>query len=475
MDMENIFSWATPYYSVDQVVKTYNFIKLPFIISVGCQIGNFADYTCLSEAFMRSSFYGIAKGAIAICASSINQTWNAPMAAQDEMNDLIVSNSYENIGGIFVNGMFQMIDEYSYNGIEMADTWILFGDPSLKLRKPTSQEGPIADESLVQPIASFTASAVKINPNDMVSFINTSTNDPSSYLWTFEGANITTSTEKNPQVLYTTVGSYQVSLTVTNEEGSSTETKTDYITVGNPEQNYCHSQGIYTHYMWIDLIALTNMFNFSAADGGYGDYTSLSADVQRGAMHTLYMSCEYGYQYYINFWNAWIDYNHNGIFENSEQITAGASYSDEILYSYFEVPTDATLGKTRMRVSMKYGAPAIPCEIFMFGEVEDYSINITDEPITGTNKEFIAQELGFENPKNIEIYPNPAYNNIQVHLNVPNMNVQYGIYDSSGRLVKSGNIQENNNSIDISEFRTGLYQLKIYDELEPHSIKFIKQ
>ena len=42
------------------------------------------------------------------------------------------------------------------------------------------------------------------------------------------------------------------------------------------------------------------------------------------------------------------------------------------------VPSSAINGNTRMRVAMKWGGYPEPCEVFAKGEVEDYSVNITE-------------------------------------------------------------------------------------------------
>ncbi|MFT7250773.1 MAG: hypothetical protein ACI9FW_000488, partial [Flavobacterium sp.] len=43
----------------------------------------------------------------------------------------------------------------------------------------------------------------------------------------------------------------------------------------------------------------------------------------------------------------------------------------------FTIPTSASTGVTRMRVSMKYNGVPTSCEAFSYGQVEDYTINIT--------------------------------------------------------------------------------------------------
>jgi len=66
-----------------------------------------------------------------------------------------------------------------------------------------------------------------------VGFTDQSTDGTSpitTWAWSFGDGNI--STEENPTYAYETDGTYTVSLTVTSEDGSDTETKTNFITVG---------------------------------------------------------------------------------------------------------------------------------------------------------------------------------------------------------------------------------------------------
>lgn len=81
------------------------------------------------------------------------------------------------------------------------------------------------------PLANFTADRTTINAGGSVQFTDQSTNNPTSWLWSF-GDN-TTSTSKNPSHTYTTSGTYSVSLTATNFYGSDTKTIANFITV-NP-------------------------------------------------------------------------------------------------------------------------------------------------------------------------------------------------------------------------------------------------
>ncbi|SDC04012.1 C25 family cysteine peptidase [Williamwhitmania taraxaci] len=152
-------SWASMVYTSANVSALTNVNKYPFIISVACVVGNFKSLTCFAETWLRATYNNQPTGALVFCGSTINQSWASPMCAQDKMNDLLVANTYKLYGGMFVNGMFQMIDEYSTDGMNMADTWTIFGDPSVYMRTPSHPNGPTATTSCGVP-ANLVASNV---------------------------------------------------------------------------------------------------------------------------------------------------------------------------------------------------------------------------------------------------------------------------------------------------------------------------
>jgi len=136
------FSWGSSGFNNGDINALINDNMLPFIWTVACNNGEFDSYdTCFAEAWLRATHNGEPAGAIAVFASSISQSWDPPMDAQDECVDLLVD-SYENnkkytFGGISFNGCMHMNDEYGYWGYEMTDTWHVFGDPSLQVRTDT--------------------------------------------------------------------------------------------------------------------------------------------------------------------------------------------------------------------------------------------------------------------------------------------------------------------------------------------------
>jgi len=81
------------------------------------------------------------------------------------------------------------------------------------------------------PETDFAANDVLVEEGETVTFTDLSTNNPTSWLWTFEGGTPATSTEAAPTVTYATAGTYNVTLTTSNAAGSDNATKTQYIVV----------------------------------------------------------------------------------------------------------------------------------------------------------------------------------------------------------------------------------------------------
>ena len=82
-------------------------------------------------------------------------------------------------------------------------------------------------------VPNFTASNTEVSLGSSISFTDASYGDVVSWNWSFEGATPSTSSVQNPSnITYNTVGTYSVTLTITDSEGhSEILTKEDYIHV----------------------------------------------------------------------------------------------------------------------------------------------------------------------------------------------------------------------------------------------------
>ena len=133
------YSWGTSGFSNTNINNLTNIGRLPFIVSVACVNGNFVSTTCFAEAWLRATYNDEPTGAIAIYASSINQSWNPPMRGQDEINELLTSESLSTIGGLYYSGSCDMMDAYGTDGANIFKTWHIFGDASLQVRTDIPQ------------------------------------------------------------------------------------------------------------------------------------------------------------------------------------------------------------------------------------------------------------------------------------------------------------------------------------------------
>ncbi|MDC7995056.1 GEVED domain-containing protein [Altibacter sp. HG106] len=246
------------------------------------------------------------------------------------------------------------------------------------------------------------------------------------------------------------------------------------VTTLSDTVDYCDSQGNDSSYEWIDLVRLNNINNVTGDDGGYADYTNLTANVPYGS-NTMYVSAGFSGSSYLEYWKIWIDYNKDGDFEDSgELLASGSSSSSATLSASFTVPTSAAPGVTRMRVSMKYNSAQSSCETFTYGEVEDYSVNI-GQAATGVFAEGEAGEtLGTGSEVfGMQLYPNPASNVLNVTM-LDNREANFVIVNTLGQEVQQGTIHREA-AINVSSLASGMYIIKINDGQKQKIERFIKE
>jgi len=107
------------------------------------------------------------------------------------------------------------------------------GNHTIKATSFDNGGASTSDEVTVEVIegeyTAFTASPTSGDVPLTVNFTDQSTNNPTSWLWDFGDGN--NSSEQSPSHTYNDMGQYDVSLTTTNQSGSDTETKTNFILV----------------------------------------------------------------------------------------------------------------------------------------------------------------------------------------------------------------------------------------------------
>ena len=216
------------------------------------------------------------------------------------------------------------------------------------------------------------------------------------------------------------------------------------------------------------LFQLQDIDNTSGCEG-YGDFTSISTDLEQGSEYELTVTTGYGDQYI----KVWIDYNDDLDFTEDEVVVnnyviapglAGGSYTETIS---FEIAQDAVLGQHILRAKANWSGdvPTDACVETTYGETEDYSVTIVESSLG------IIENSFQENPI---IYPNPTDGNISIDLRKNYDNVTIQLNDILGRqiITKSHN-QGRIFNLSINE-SPGVYFLSIIAENKKVVFRLVK-
>ncbi|MES2567028.1 MAG: GEVED domain-containing protein [Bacteroidota bacterium] len=147
-----------------------------------------------------------------------------------------------------------------------------------------------------------------------------------------------------------------------------------------PEMTYCSSVGIYS----VSFANLNYTTTCNNTDG-YTNYVDsiLAINLNAGQTYSLLAAVTTLSASPDGQVTAWIDYNQNGIFENTEMISVGA-YTTGAVSQLVNVPIDAIGGNTRMRIKLETSSSVYipdPCTAFSSnGQTLDYLVNITPAP-----------------------------------------------------------------------------------------------
>jgi endonuclease I/chitodextrinase len=143
---------------------------------------------------------------------------------------------------------------------------------------------------------------------------------------------------------------------------------------------YCTSKGGSVADEYIGRVQLGTINNASTGNNGYTDFTSISTNLTKGSSTTITITPTWTGSAYPEGMAVWIDYNNDKDFDDSgELVYSRAASTATPATGNFTVSSSAITGTTRMRVSMKYNGTPTSCEQFQYGEVEDYTVNLTTQ------------------------------------------------------------------------------------------------
>ncbi len=145
------------------------------------------------------------------------------------------------------------------------------------------------------------------------------------------------------------------------------------------DKNYCPSYGTEFTEEWISNFSLNTLNNTSNADG-YKFFSSLSTLLDVGGSYPISVTPGFASTNYDEYFKVYIDYNQDGDFNDESELVWDAGVTQIQKTSTITVPLNAKPGNTRLRVVMEYTGlgtpPPVACDTIIFGEVEDYCIEI---------------------------------------------------------------------------------------------------
>jgi PKD repeat protein len=314
--------------------------------------------------------------------NAVASTWYNSTSASDNTafpaSSAIFSNNTGTLATSYANRSFDC--SFLSGNPNVAFRFVFKTDPGVNARGIGVDNFNI--NSGVPPISDFSSSSTTICAGSTITYTDLSTNNASSWSWTFPGGTPATSTAQNPTVTYSTPGTYNVTLTASNGAGSGTTmTKVSYITVNSSARAAtCNPTSGNTTY-GITNVTLNTINNTTPLnDGAIIDYsctktTSLTTNTLYNISTTVGTAGPHWLRVYI-------DYNDDGDFVDAgENIFAPANGTGTLTGS-FTTPASVSSYNTLLRMRVitdRSGGGATtpgPCTALSRGQAEDYGVII---------------------------------------------------------------------------------------------------
>ena len=220
------------------------------------------------------------------------------------------------------------------------------------------------------------------------------------------------------------------------------------------EGEYCPVEGAVYSLEWIESVTINDYAYTSGANNGWYIAPGIATALEPGGTYPLTLTPGYSGTAFTERFTIWIDFNQNGVFEDTERVITNETTTSSLSTS-MSIPSTAEIGVTKMRIGMAAISPPVPCPTADFyGEFEDYCVyiggyNAIDE-IEGSSED-------------ISVYPNPFQNTFAVQFSSQKERL-IEVRDISGKVVWLENSGANNIIIDLSSVENGIYLITSTDE-----------
>lgn len=233
------------------------------------------------------------------------------------------------------------------------------------------------------------------------------------------------------------------------------------------DAQYCPAKSTNANDEWIKSVSIGAWTHeTSNGGGGYQNFAGSLYPIPKLILQTPEsVTIEPGFQGlpYKEFFRVYIDFNMDGDFEDADELAFSPAWASENPVSgQISPPAFASEGITRMRVMMKYkgsgSIPPAPCEIFEYGQVEDYCVELAFN--ANVPVRFVESA---STP--LRIYPQPASESVWLDLPGETGEIwQVSVWDMRGVLLASTSetALEGLISLPVSDWPTGLYTVQAF-------------
>ncbi|RKE99021.1 putative secreted protein (Por secretion system target) [Ichthyenterobacterium magnum] len=309
------------------------------------------------------------------------------------------------------------------------------------------------------PVAMFSADATTLclDNGNTVNFTDESAPAATSWSWTFEGGTPSSSTEQNPTVTYAAVGTYNVTLNVTNSNGTDQLVETDYINVVQGDD--CPA-------------CVTPSNSTPVAINNTGDFTSTINIASGGPITDVNATINITHT-----WDADLDITLTSPQGTIVELTSdNGDDGDDYINTVFDQQAANPITGGTAPFTGSYIPEGDLSTLNGEDSTGDWILTVTDDASgdTGTLNSW-SLEVCVDSNLSVEdndfdtfsIFPNPNDGSFTIKLNSLSTNdIVVNVYDIRGRAIYN-NVYKNtssfNQNIDLTTVQSGIYLVKVTD------------
>ncbi len=315
------------------------------------------------------------------------------------------------------------------------------------------------------PVASFSSTTTAVCAGQSVTYTSTSTNNPTSYSWSFPGGTPSTSTTASQVVTYPTAGTYNVSLTATNMGGSNASNQTGYITVNAVPAAPTITAGGPTTFCQGGSVTLTssagsgntwsnNSTSSSITVTASGTYTVTNTVASCASPASNSISVTVNPNPTVSFGAVPMLCSNDGPYTLTQGSPAGGTYSGTGVTGGQFNPATTGIGSTTVTYNYTNG--------------NGCSGSAQTTVVVDGCASISENELDL-----ISVYPNPSTGLITIHSGEVNLNA-VKVFNAQGQVVyELNNLQTVKQDVDLRNMAKGVYTLRVLTDVGTQHIPIV--